>query len=437
MELGVGRPPVKPGGKRKSKRPQDRQPKEGGNCSSGDGECTSPSPGGGLGGESLFPKILTIERISGSQEDTESRGRTKPGPHSSSYVASRKQRFESVIKGSTHTPSAQPWNQVSIAPHTQTPLRSAYELPGLGPCVPPRCPTAGTSVVPLVPLVRYLGAWLHFPVHLDGSIRLGYAIQFTRHPPKFWSFNFTSVKAADAPVLCAEIAVILAKDATEPVPPADMKTGFYRPYFTVTKKGGGLRPILSWNGPFTSYRSICSCRASLNASVPEIGLQRSTWGTHTFMCRSFRATDHFCSLRFKDMHINTRSMTGSYYLSVRISCEKTGTWCSRTSAGWAFGSTWKRANSPDAEDHFSWYGVGFGQTDKHASRRNVLSQCWTVWICSKAGQRSHWNSFRGSWGIWQLQRLSRRSDCFIWDRFNTGSMAESRGGCGSVALTRP
>jgi hypothetical protein len=45
-------------------------------------------------------------------------------------------------------------------------------------------------------------------------------------------------------VLRAEIAVLLAKDAIEPVPPADMKTGFYSPYFIVPKKGGGLRPIL-------------------------------------------------------------------------------------------------------------------------------------------------------------------------------------------------
>ncbi len=33
-------------------------------------------------------------------------------------------RFESVIKGPTHAPSAKLWNQVSVAPHTQTPLWS-------------------------------------------------------------------------------------------------------------------------------------------------------------------------------------------------------------------------------------------------------------------------------------------------------------------------
>ncbi len=56
--------------------------------------------------------------------------------------------------------------------------------------------------------------------------------------------HFTPVKAADAPVLHAQIAVLLAKDALELVPPVDMRTGFYSPYFIVPKKGGGFRPIL-------------------------------------------------------------------------------------------------------------------------------------------------------------------------------------------------
>ncbi len=46
------------------------------------------------------------------------------------------------------------------------------------------------------------------------------------------------------PVLHAEVAVLLTKDAIEPVPPAEMKSGFYSPYFIVPKKDGGLRPIL-------------------------------------------------------------------------------------------------------------------------------------------------------------------------------------------------
>lgn len=71
------------------------------------------------------------------------------------------------------------------------------------------------------------------------TIRLSYVIQFTWNPPKFSAIHFTLVNAANASVLHVDIAVLLAKDAIEPVPPADMKTGIYGPYFIVPKKGGG------------------------------------------------------------------------------------------------------------------------------------------------------------------------------------------------------
>ncbi len=153
-------------------------------------------------------------------------------------------RFERAVNRTTHAPSA--GTQVS-ASHTPTPLRTGNETPEPGPCVPPRCPTAGTSVGSLVSLVRFWGAWLALPNPsrwLLRTIRLSYAIQFARQPPKYRGIHFTTVRAADAPILRAEIAVLLAKDAIEPVPPADMRSGFYSPYFIVPKKGGGLRPIL-------------------------------------------------------------------------------------------------------------------------------------------------------------------------------------------------
>ncbi len=110
-------------------------------------------------------------------------------------------RFERAINRTTHAPSA--GTQISVT-HTPTPLRTGNETPEPGPCVPLRCPTAGTSVVSLVPLVRFLGAWLALPNPsrwLRHSIRLGYAIQFARRPPKFRDVHFTSVKAVDAPIL--------------------------------------------------------------------------------------------------------------------------------------------------------------------------------------------------------------------------------------------
>ncbi len=117
-------------------------------------------------------------------------------------------RFERAVNRTTHAPSA--GTQVS-ASHTPTPLRTGNETPEPGPCVPPRCPIAGTSVGSLVSLVRFWGAWLALPNPsrwLLRTIRLGYAIQFARRPPKYRGIHSTTVRAGDAPILRAEIAVL-------------------------------------------------------------------------------------------------------------------------------------------------------------------------------------------------------------------------------------
>ncbi len=85
-----------------------------------------------------------------------------------------------------------------------------------GPSVPSsltpiRCTTAGTSVVPLEPLARCREVWLVLPSPsrwLTLTIRLGYAIQFARRPPKFSGVLETAVAA---PVLHKEIAILLAR----------------------------------------------------------------------------------------------------------------------------------------------------------------------------------------------------------------------------------
>ncbi len=167
--------PAKPVKRQGRRHPWDGRPRASGSCSSGDGDSTTHSPGGGPGGES----------------------------------------FVSFLFCSATGPRAQPWSQVSVAPHTQTPLRDALPFES-GPWAPLRWTSAGTSVTPLVPLVRSLGAWLELPrpSHwLLRTIRLGYAIQFARRLPKFRGIRFTSVLSQDAPVLRAEVAVLLAKYA--------------------------------------------------------------------------------------------------------------------------------------------------------------------------------------------------------------------------------
>ncbi len=224
-------------------------------------------------------------------------------------------------------PPVRPWNQVSVAQHTQTPLRAASqrEPPELRPCVPPRCPTAGTPVVPLVPLVRSLRAWLALPSPsrwLIRTIRLGYAIQFARRPPKFRGVHFTSVKAVDTHVLRAEIAVLLAKDAIELVPPADMRSGFYSPYSIPTLWAGPVSPRLheSRGG------SPCS--------------HERTGRPHPQLSRRLA---------------RSRSVSGAVMRTQGCGAQ------SPQPVG-PSGQLGKEQTRPSAEDLFSRYGVGFGRT---------------------------------------------------------------------------
>ncbi|XDV18438.1 hypothetical protein PO909_024136 [Leuciscus waleckii] len=170
-------------------------------------------------------------------------GLDAPG-HRSSFPLFPSPRADEQLNASVPSlPSAPSWKQVGVALHTQTLLPPASVPPESSPCLPPRCPTPGTLVVRVGSLVRFFEAWLALPRlsrWLNHTIRLGYAIQFARRPPKFRGVRFTHVRSCDAPVLRKEIDVLLAKDAIEPVPPAEMRSGFYSPYFIVPKKGGGL-----------------------------------------------------------------------------------------------------------------------------------------------------------------------------------------------------
>ncbi len=117
------------------------------------------------------------------------------------------------------------------------------------PCVPPRCLSVGTPTVrsPLVPSCAVSASLVSAPQSISlaySDVRLGYAIQLARRPPKFRGVHFTSVKAVNAHVLRAEIVFLQPKDAIESVLPAYMRSEFYSSYFIVPKKSGGLQPIL-------------------------------------------------------------------------------------------------------------------------------------------------------------------------------------------------
>ncbi len=188
-----------------------------------------------------------------------------------------------------------------IPPHA--PLASPFRDPGSSvrmpqnapPSVPStptpfRCTSTGTLIVPLEPLAQRLEVWLTLPSlsrWLTRTIRLGYAIQFARRPPKFNGVLEMSVAVRNSPVLREEIAVLLAKDAIEPVPPAEMRQGFYSPYFIVPKKGGGLRPILDLR--------------VLNRALHKLPFKMLT---HRRMIKCIQPQDWFAAIDLKDVYFH-------------------------------------------------------------------------------------------------------------------------------------
>ncbi len=198
--------------------------------------------------------------------------------------AAKRARFGDAVL--PHAPLASPlWDPGSSAWMLQNALPSVPSS-----STPLRCTTTGTSIVPLEPLAQRLEAWLALPIPsrwLTRTIRLGYAIQFARRPPKFSGVLETSVRAQNAPVLREEIAVLLAKGAIEPVPPAEMRQGFYSPYFIVPKKGGGLRPILDLR--------------LLNRALHRLPFKMLT---HRRMIKCIQPRDWFAAIDLKDAYFH-------------------------------------------------------------------------------------------------------------------------------------
>ncbi|KAI2667881.1 ORF V: Enzymatic polyprotein [Labeo rohita] len=225
-----------------------RSAKRGGNRSLGGDNINVPTPGGGPGAAVCSDTAAGL-RVGGTHKVTERANFLTSGVQAPSSLF--EQRPRSVFSDSEPDVASAGTREEGKHCSVQSdfsPGRSSFWDQSPSPS-PPGCPTAVTSVnVPLIPLATRLGAWLQLPSPsrwLIRTVRLGYAIQFARCPPRYRGVLSTSVHSdTHAAVLRAEVAVLLAKDAIEPVPPAEMKSGFYSPYFIAPKKSSGLRPIL-------------------------------------------------------------------------------------------------------------------------------------------------------------------------------------------------
>ena len=96
------------------------------------------------------------------------------------------------------------------------------------------------------PLSSKIAEWVKIraPKWVVQTLSTGYRLQFAKRPPKFVKIIFSQAGGQAGDVLQQEILSLLDKGAIQEVPKSQMKYGFYSRYFLVSKKGGGLRPIL-------------------------------------------------------------------------------------------------------------------------------------------------------------------------------------------------
>ncbi len=188
----------------------------------------------------------------------------------------------------------------AVLPHA--PLASPYRDSGssarmsqnAGPSVPSsltpiRCTTAGTSIVPLEPLARRLEAWLALPSPsrwLTRTIRLGYAIQFARRPPKFSGVLETAVAARNAPVLREEIAVLLARMQSSR-PSSRDEAGVLQPLFHRTQER-------RWSSTNPGLRL-------LNRALHRLPFKMLT---HRRMIKCIQPRDWFAAIDLKDAYFH-------------------------------------------------------------------------------------------------------------------------------------
>ncbi len=302
--------------------------------------------------------------------------------------------------------------------------------------------------------------------------RVGYAIQFARRPPKFRGIRFTSVLSKDAPVLRAEVAVLLAKDAIEPVPPAEMKSGFYSPYFIVPKKDGGLRPILDLRvlnralhklpfrmltqrrifqcvRPFDWFAAIDLKDAYFHVSILprhrpflRFAFEGRAYQYKVFPFglslspRVFTKVVEAALVPLREAGIRILNYLDDWLIlaqSRALLCEHRDMVLSHLSQLGLQVNREKSKLSPT--QRISFLGMELDSVNLTArlseERAQSMLRCLESLQRKRAVPLKHFQRLL----IWHPQPLSRRSDCFIWDRFSVGFTTESRDGHGATAHT--
>ncbi len=140
------------------------------------------------------------------------------------------------------------------------------------------------SLERLVPLVNFLAAWKLLPnvsqwvLH---TVERGYKTQFGSRPPLFNGVFPNMVGPEQSLVMEQEVETLLRKEAIE------VESRFYSRYFVVSKKDGGLRPILDLR--------------KLNRSVMRLKFRMLTIKQ---VVSQMRSEDWFVTVDLKDAHFH-------------------------------------------------------------------------------------------------------------------------------------
>ncbi len=219
-----------------------------------------------------------------------------------------------------------------LQPHTQTPLRDALPFES-GPWAPLRCPTAGTSMSPLVPLVRPLGAWLELP----RAVSLAPEDHQTRLRDSVRPASLPSSGAIGSPQCWARMPLSCVQKSRS----YWRRTRYSRPLQPRWSQGSTKAPLLHRSQETRWVTSnlgpACSEPGPCQAPVQDVDAE-----TPLSMRPSLRLG---CSDR-PERRLLPCLDPPSIPLCVQRGEHTSRPSPSGTSAGWGFRSTGKRANSP-------------------------------------------------------------------------------------------
>lgn len=141
----------------------------------------------------------------------------------------------------------------------------------------------------VAPLYSRAERWQAAAVHpwVLKTVLRGYRLQFASRPPKFNGVLVSVASGDSAQVLEGEISSLLSKGAIRVVPEGEIQEGFYSRYFTVPKRGGGLRPILDLR--------------VLNSYLRKYKFRMLTL---TVLSRAIRPDDWFTSIDLQDAYFH-------------------------------------------------------------------------------------------------------------------------------------